>query len=231
LHSLPRSHSATPKGSRECAPFGQAARLKNNERFFDLKRWEETTLTMPSAGQTMISSHPMHCSPPISIAEQLTSFVHLLCAAVKGITINPDSRGRLIIVDRTGGSLILYITSICVAGITLVIILLLALTANQLSRLQQAAQKYGVVSTYHLDNRSKHDLNKMILPKINGFKYESSTSMPLVCSPEFLIDTIEFRNALLWARDWEVLRLIAIDEAHLYAMHGASFRDSIRQLK
>ena len=46
-------------------------------------------------------------------------------AAVKGITIHPDSKGRLLVVDRTGGgreSLILYMTAICIAGITLVII-------------------------------------------------------------------------------------------------------------
>lgn len=124
-------------------------------------------------------------------------------------------------------------TAICVAGITLVIIPLLALTANQLSRLQRAVQDYGAVSTYHLDDTSKKDLTEKIIPKINSFQYESSTSMLLLCSPQFIADNIAFCNALLWARDRQVFRLIAIDKAHLYAMHGVSFCDSIQiqQLK
>ena len=122
-------------------------------------------------------------------------------------------------------------TAICVAGITLVIIPLLALTANQLSHLQRAVQDYVAVSAYHLDDTSKKDLTEKIIPKINSFQYESSTSMLLLCSPQFIADNIAFRNALLWARDPQVFRLIVIDEAHLYAIHGVSFRDSIRQLK
>ena len=122
-------------------------------------------------------------------------------ATVKGITINANSRGRLLVVDRTGGGLILYMTALVVGGITLVTILLLALTANQLSRLQRSVQAFGVVSVYHLDNTPKEDLNKTILPKINLFEYESSTSMILLCSPQFIADNITFRNALIWARD------------------------------
>jgi len=55
--------------------------------------------------------------------------------------------------------------------------------------------------------------------------------MLLLCSPQYIADNVEFRNALLYCHDRQVLCLIAIDEAHIYAMHGHSFRDSIRQLK
>ena len=121
-------------------------------------------------------------------------------------------------------------TAIVVGGITLVIIPLLALTANQLSCLQRVIQAFGVVSAYHLNDTPKED-NKTILPKIYSFEYKSSTLMILLCLPQFIADNIAFRNTLRWARDQEVLQLIAIDEAHLYAMHGVSFRDSIRQLE
>jgi len=91
-----------------------------------------------------------------------------------------------------GESLILYMTAIVVGGMTVIIIPLLALTANQLSRLQQDVQAFDMVSTCHLDDTSKEDLNKTILPKIYSFEYESSTSMILLCSPQFIADNIAF---------------------------------------
>jgi len=96
-------------------------------------------------------------------------------------------------------------TAMVMGGIMLVIIPLLALTDNQLPLLQRAGQKFGVVSAYHLNDIPKDDLNKTILPKTNSFEYESSTSMLLLCLPQFIADNITFQNTLLWARDRELL--------------------------
>ena len=38
------------------------------------------------------------------------------------------------------------------------------------------------------------------------------------------------RGALLRCADRGTLRVVAIDEAHLYTMHGRTFRDSVRCL-
>ena len=61
--------------------------------------------------------------------------------------------------------------------------------------------------------------------------YASSSTMALLCSPQVLVQNSSFREALIRARDRQTLRMIAIDEAHLYAMHGKTFREDIRILR
>ena len=62
------------------------------------------------------------------------------------------TNGKLLVVDCTGKekSLILYMTALSTARITLVIMPLLSLTENQLLQIQKAVQKYGSVYTYNL---------------------------------------------------------------------------------
>ena len=151
--------------------------------------------------------------------------------AIKRIIADGSTDGKLLVVDRTGGgkSLILYMTAIAVGGITLVIVPLLSLTANQISRIEQAVQRYGTVASFNLDETDSSEIHNKIIPKMDSLPYNSSTSMILLCSPQFLSEDFQLRSALLRARDRQVLRLIALDEAHLYAMGGA-YRASIRLL-
>jgi len=87
------------------------------------------------------------------------------------------------------------------------------------------------VSAFHLNDISKSNVKGKIIEKMKSSEYESSSSMLLLCSPQYITDNVEFRNTLIYCRDCQVLWLIAIDEAHLYVMHGRLFCDSIRQLK
>ena len=64
----------------------------------------------------------------------------------------------------------------------------------------------------------------------DSFDPESSTTLFLLCSPQALVQQTTLRKALIHASAKRVLRLVAIDEAHLYAMHGRSFREDIRIL-
>jgi len=66
---------------------------------------------------------------------------------------------------------------------------------------------------------------------MDAFEYALSTTMFLMCSPQFIAEHKESRDVLLRARDNEVLQLVAIDEPHLFAMHGRRFRDPIRFLQ
>ena len=65
---------------------------------------------------------------------------------------------------------------------------------------------------------------------MDSFGYNSSSSMLLLSSPQGISENINLCNALLRAWDRKVFRLIALDDAHLYAM-GMLYRLSIRQLK
>ena len=133
--------------------------------------------------------------------------------------------------NRRGESLTLYLTAVSVGGITLVIIPLLSLTANQLERIKTAMQEHGAVVATHLDDAGKNDVKENVIPKMDAFPCDVSTTFMILCSPQYIAENVDFRNALLRARDRKVLRLVAIDEVHIYAMHGRSFRDSIRVLK
>ena len=66
---------------------------------------------------------------------------------------------------------------------------------------------------------------------MDEFDAQSSSVMFLLCSPQYITKNKFFLEALLRAHERNVLRLVAIDEAHLYAAHGRSFRQEIRVLK
>jgi superfamily II DNA or RNA helicase len=153
--------------------------------------------------------------------------------AVSRLLFDEECRGRLILVDRTGGgkSLVLFLTAASVGGITLVLVPLLALTASQLSKLNAAVQRYGTINCVHLDETSPSDLAERVLPKMERIGYDSSESLVLLCSPQYVASTPTFLSALLRCLEKKTLRLIALDEAHLFTMHGATFRHSIRFLR
>ena len=153
--------------------------------------------------------------------------------AITKILIDPDSKGRVFVGDRTGGgkSLTLFTTAITVAGLSVFIIPLLSLTANQLSRLRLALQMWGTVEAHCVDDVSKKDMKNKIIPRMDEIDYSSSSTMAILCSPQELAHNKAFRDALFRALERQTLRMIAIDEAHLYAMHGKSFREDIRILR
>jgi hypothetical protein len=83
----------------------------------------------------------------------------------------------------------------------------------------------------HLNDSPKHDVKENVVPAMEEFPYDSSTTMMILCLPQYSADKIDFWNALLCARDYKVLRLIIIDKVHIYLMHQCSFRDCIHVLK
>ena len=119
--------------------------------------------------------------------------------AITRIAFDPRSGGKLIVVDRTGGakSLVLAMTAIVVGGVTIVIVPLLALMADQRTRLNAAVQQYGAVSAIHLDETSTDDLNKKIIPKMDALSRDLSSTIIFLTSPPYLARTKDFRDALL----------------------------------
>ena len=69
-----------------------------------------------------------------------------------------------------------------------------------------------------------------VIPRITALPYESSTTIFLLFSPQFIAENGSFKKAILACAKNKILRMVAIDEAHLYAMHGRSFRVQIHQL-
>ena len=100
-----------------------------------------------------------------------------------------------------------------------------------MSRIKRAVQRFGAVDALHADEISSTDIKNKLVPKIKSNDGTSSTTMLLLCSPQILATNRNLRHALIAASKRKVLRLVAIDETHLYGMHGCAFRESIRILK
>ena len=65
---------------------------------------------------------------------------------------------------------------------------------------------------------------------MDEFGYDSSTTMVMLYSPQYLAENIDFRNTLLPCRDHKVLCLIAVNEAHIYAMQRSTFHEPSKLL-
>ena len=91
----------------------------------------------------------------------------------------------------------LAMTAILVGGVTIVIVPLLALTANQLTRLNAAVQRYGAVSAVHLDETSIEDPKEKIIPKMDALSRDSLSTLIFLSLPQYLARTKEFHDALL----------------------------------
>ena len=152
--------------------------------------------------------------------------------AVNTILFGAESGGKLLVVDRTGGgkSLILQLTAVAVAGVTLVIVPLLSLTANQMARISRASSRRMSINAIHLDETSWEDVESKVIPKMESIQPDTSSSLFLLCSPQYIAANKKFCDAFLACNERGLLRLVAIDEAHLFSMHGRSFRESIRVL-
>ena len=153
--------------------------------------------------------------------------------SVDKISFEPSSDGKLIVIDRTGGgkSHILRMIATMVGGIIVVIVPLLLLTADQMIKIKVALQDFGSVEAHNLDDLSLHDLRTAVIPRMKEINYDSSSTMFLFTSPQYLANNSIILDAILQCHALQTLRLIAIDEAHIYAMHGRTFREAMRILQ
>ena len=61
--------------------------------------------------------------------------------------------------------------------------------------------------------------------------YDSLSTMFLFTSPQYLANNSIILDAILQCHALQTLRLIAINEAHIFAMHGRTFREAMRILQ
>jgi len=59
-------------------------------------------------------------------------------------------------------------------------------------------------------------------------RFNSSSAMFVFTSSQALVEKAYFRQAVLECYRRKTLRMVVIDEAHLYAMHSTTFREEIR---
>ena len=146
--------------------------------------------------------------------------------------LDPSSKGKLFLVDRTGSgeSHILQMIGTMTGELHIIIAPLLALPADQMRSINQAVQIHTSTIAYHMDELSPQAVDDVVIICTRDITYGSSTTIFIFISPHFIAENDSFRESILSCRDRRTPRMIAIDEAHLYAMHGCSFFVQIRQL-
>ena len=238
LAAIVRRHAeAVAASARASDSLRAAERRREAQRFvtIDLTTEEDNSNSGDDDDEESVSSDAAFGDHLASAARRVFRIPSLRpkqLEAVQDILYKEETDGKLLVVDRTGGgkSLILQLTAVAVAGVTIVIVPLLSLTANQMARVSRASSKRMTVTAIHLDETSWEDVCNEVIPKMEALPEDTSSSLFLLCSPQYIAEKQIFRDALLSCNDRGLLRLVAIDEAHLFAMHGRSFREAIRVL-
>lgn len=144
---------------------------------------------------------------------------------------------KLLLITRTGSgkSHIMRTLGVAMNGIVVIFIPLLSLSADQMVKMKEAKQLLGSVETHHLDELPTNDggesLQK-IVNRMSQLQEETTSTMFLFLSPQFLCkkSSKPLLDALVVAYERKVLRVVGIDEAHLFVLHS-NFRLEIRMLK
>mmetsp|Transcript_36102 Transcript_36102/g.66172 ORF Transcript_36102/g.66172 Transcript_36102/m.66172 type:complete len:200 (+) Transcript_36102:456-1055(+) len=128
------------------------------------------------------------------------------------------------------GGHILQIIATCAVEIIAVIVPLLALTANQMAKIEEALQDCGSVSAVHLDELSSAAINGKAIPRMHEIGYHSESTMFIFTSPQKIANNHAMLGTLVMCHARQTLRLVTIYETHLYAQHGNTFRGERRLL-
>ena len=144
----------------------------------------------------------------------------------------PNTPQALLLVQGTGAgkSAVAQTVGIVDCGVTLVIEETLALAADQQSKVKSASNANGPVLAYQLDSIKKPDLIKKLDEKLSNMKKGTNASVFLYTSPECLMKP-PWNSLLIKLINNGVLKLVCVDEIHLFVMFGVTFRKSFVNLK
>src|SRR6056300_1990588 len=122
-----------------------------------------------------------------------------------------------------------------VGGVVIIFVPLLSLSADQMNKMKEASQKFGTVETHHLDEFPTNDGGtklRTLVDRINRLEETTTSTIFLFTSPQFMCKSSNksLLDALLSAHQRAgVLRVVGIDEAHLFVLHSL-FRVEIHML-
>ena len=187
------------------------------------------TIVLPpcrSLEDAIISASTHVWDVPVLRTMQMEAISHIL---------NHRTPNKLLLVARTGvgKTHVTRTVGVILRGIILIIIPLLSLSADQLRKFRSACQSFGSVVVYHLDEimNAPRSLRDKLLDRLSELQNNTTSTVFLFVSPQFLMKQESFRHALISQARRGVLRLIKLDEVHLHVQHGVSFRRDIRMLK
>ena len=144
----------------------------------------------------------------------------------------------LLLVRSTGGgkSAVRDITGILCGGITLTIVPLLSLAADQTSKLLQLSidqTSFHRFKVFNLDVIRSTSLNEELRNHLEQLKNDADckTIVSLFSSPQKITKDPHWQQTIAACCMNGTLRLLAVDECHLYAAHGIEFREEFGELR
>ena len=138
---------------------------------------------------------------------------------------NSDHNQLLIRKTGEGKSLVYLVTGACIGGVTLCISPLLSLAMDQSRKVLKHAHSTCTVSSFHLDEMSPSHLQSL---QRSLTKLPSHCSTFIFTSPQCFRNRHHFRNFLFVHR---LIRFVVVDEIHLFAQFGNTFRNEFGHLK
>jgi superfamily II DNA helicase RecQ len=154
--------------------------------------------------------------------------------ALSFIFENSSAGGTALLVDRTGGgkSHVMRCAGCITRGIVLIIVPLLSLAADIVTKFETDRHEHGIIEAIHFDEDigSDKELRKQLISDMRGIKRHTNRTLFLFISPQRLQKHDDLRSALLALHQKKVFRYIMIDEFHLFCQHGVDFRREIRQV-
>ncbi len=142
--------------------------------------------------------------------------------------------GKVLLIVKTGAgkSHVMRTTGVMIGGVCLIIMPLLTLGADQLSKLASASQEFGSVEYFHLDEYRTQPVNMMsVLNCVSQLPCNTWSTIFLFCSPQIIQHDTRVRHCLFEAHSTLIRTSFFLDEFHLYVEHGTSFREDISNLK
>ena len=141
---------------------------------------------------------------------------------------------KMLLVQKTGSGKthVIRMAGTMLKGIHLILHPLLVLTADQIAKFASANQDYGQVSAHNLDEHSlsSGDYRSRLIKFLASVNVHTTRTVYVFVSPHLLAAQHSIRNVLLNCATLGTLRSVTLDEAHLLAKQGASFRPEIRML-
>ena len=142
----------------------------------------------------------------------------------------------ILLVRSTGGgkSAVRDVCGFLSGGITITIVPLLSLAADQTSKLVALSATQGLkrrLKVYNLDVIRSPPINELLRRNLESLPRESKVTVSLFSSPQKLTRDPSWQQTLVTCFRRGLMRFISVDECHLYASHGREFREEFGDLR
>ena len=140
---------------------------------------------------------------------------------------SPMKPAPLLFVKPTGGgkSLVRDLHAVMFRGITLTIVPMLALGSDQAEKVRQKAmQTSGDVLSLHIDEVRDDEKVNEIVKLLMELPRNTEKTVMLFSSPQAIVSNRHWREMIPKIISNGLLRLVCVDEVHLFIHYGLSFR-------